>query len=64
MIADGVKRRLSRICMSEYLLAISIIEYRVTVLSALRLGTDAAMARDSLSVYRIADEVGPSARIL
>lgn len=43
MIADGVKRRLSRICMSEHLLAISIIEYRVTVLSALRLGTDAAM---------------------
>ena len=29
--------------MSEYLLAISIIEYRVTVLSALCLGTDVAM---------------------
>ena len=43
MTAGGVKRRLSRICMSEYLLAISIIEYCVKVLSALRLGTDAAM---------------------
>lgn len=43
MIADGMNRRLSGICMIEYLLAISIIEYRVTVLSALCLGTEAAM---------------------